>query len=256
MIPVPQTIEDWTRLVEDGTPFTYANFGDGEFLAITGRIGVNSDGIRYDPAIGAELAKVLIEPRLTFYGYNPGKRDSEKRLNAERWLREHGINVPVLGQTTLEDPHNGKCDCNIHWVHKEIISYANVRGRFGPFMRALRQRDVVLIAPPAVCWQFADTLRARSHVSVPPDGWIERHRVLGDVRFALDTAPAGAVVSWSFGFPTKVLMWELADERPDLTQIDMGACWDPYVGRLSRSGYKRPEWPEAMARNLLEAGVG
>jgi hypothetical protein len=39
------------------------------------------------------------------------------------------------------------------------------------------------------------------------------------------------------------------------THIDMGACWDPYCGVRNRHGYKRDTWPEAMARNLREAGV-
>ena len=44
--------------------------------------------------------------------------------------------------------------------------------------------------------------------------------------------------------------WELALERPELTQIDVGACWDAYCGVLNRHGYKRDTWKDAMQRNL------
>jgi hypothetical protein len=54
---------------------------------------------------------------------------------------------------------------------------------------------------------------------------------------------------------TKVLMWRLAPLRPDLTHIDVGAIWDPYCGVLNRHGYRRATWPDAMRKNLEEAGL-
>jgi hypothetical protein len=263
MIPVPQTIEDWTKLVEDGTPFTYANIGgDGEFLAIVGKVGTNSDGRAFNPEVGKILAQVLLEPRLTFHGYNPGRPGSEKRLAAEAWLREHGINVPELDPHRLTDPDFGKCERNVLWVHKEIISSANVRGELGPFLRALRERTSVVVMScdldvPVREWFATDVLGAKEYLLVPVEHGLNCLDSLYDtIAEQIQSAGDGAVVSWSLGYPAKPLIWRLAAEFPAVTQIDMGACWDPYCGVRNRHGYKRDTWPEAMARNLREAGVG
>jgi hypothetical protein len=258
MIPVPQTIGDWTKLVEDGTPFTYANVGgDGEFLAIGGKVGTNSDGRAFNPEVGKILAQVLLEPRLTFHGYNPGRPGSEKRLAAEAWLRDHGINVPELDPHRLTDPDFGKCERNVRWVHKEIISSANVRGEMGPFIRALRGRYLIVVAPNNTASFVRDVLQAPGWVSVPLERGFEWFGPIHEsVRRELAAAPDDAVVTWSLGYPAKPLIWRLAAEFPAVTQIDMGACWDPYCGVRNRHGYKRDTWPEAMARNLREAGVG
>jgi hypothetical protein len=264
MISVPQTIDDWTKLVEDGTPFTYANIGgDGEFLAIVGKIGTNSDGRAFNPEVGKVLSQVLIEPRLTFHGYNPGRPGSEKRLAAEAWLREHGINVPELDPHRLTDPDFGKCERNVRWVHKEIISSANVRGELGPFIGTLRSHPLIVVGPSTLDESFVlGTLDAVGFIAVPPDrGLDDLEGLYLDITDEIDAVRAAnegrsVVVSWSLGYPAKPLIWRLASEFPAVTQIDMGACWDPYCGVRNRHGYKRDTWPEAMARNLREAGVG
>jgi hypothetical protein len=258
VIPVPQRIDEYVRLLESGTPFTHANIGgDGEFMAITGMVGTNSDGRAFSPEVGTELAKVLLEPRLTFHGYNPGGREDPRRTRAEKWLRTHGINVPVQTASTLEDPEFGKSAVNVRWVHKEIISSANVRGELGPFIRALRKRTVIVVANNTVAEAFVtDVLDAADWLFIPlGTGFadldeIERH--VSDI--LVDWGPEdNGVLTWSLGYPTKVLAWRIAQSHPGVTQIDMGACWDPYCGVLNRHGYKRPEWKAAMEKNLREA---
>jgi hypothetical protein len=257
-IPVPQRIDDYVRLLESGTPFTHANIGgDGEFMAITGMVGTNSDGRAFNAEVGAELAKVLLEPRLTFHGYNPGGREDPRRTRAEKWLRTHGINVPVQTASTLEDPEFGKAAINVRWVHKEIISSANVRGELGPFIRALKKRTVIVVANNTVAESFiADVLGAVDWLLVPPDTGIgDLDEIEQQVSFLLGRWGPGfeGVLTWSLGYPTKVLAWRIAQSHPGVTQIDMGACWDPYSGVLNRHGYRRPEWKAAMETNLREA---
>lgn len=270
----PRSVSDYVALLESGTPFTLANIGgDGEFLAITGQVGVNSDGRAFNSEVGRELAKVLLEPRLTFHGYNPGKKDGSgdgyKRRNAERWLREHGINVPVLTAHSLEDPEFGSAKINVRWVHKEILSAANVRGDLGPFIRALRRRHTFVIGSEFIAFGWAeDVLRARQTLRFPTSvGWDDLPDIRQHVAQLIDQMPVGSVVTWSLGYLTKVLMWEaapfdppamwmLAAMRPDLTHIDVGAMWDPYCGVRNRHGYRRETWPDAMAKNLREAGIG
>lgn len=276
-LPVPQTIGDWVALLESGRPFSCANIGgDGEFLAITGATGVNSDGRAYNPEVGAELAKVLLEPRLTFHGFNPGghhrdangdpcQRDQATRLDAKRaaaedWLRTHGINVPVQTPGTLTDPDFGRARTNVRWVHKEIISSANARGELGPFIRALRECRPLVVGPPSLTDAFVHGVLGADASYLTEMGWAEMDAIEEFVRDKIDMLlrrhGVRCVITWSMGYVTKVLMWRIALDYPDITQIDMGACWEAYCGVHSRHGYRKPEWSERMAKNLSDAGIG
>jgi len=251
MINVPKSILDYAQLVEDGTPFSLSNIGgDGEFLTITGWDGTNSDGRKSTPAKAAALARVLLEPRLTLHGYNPGRLDSDKEANAQKWLRDHGINVPHRPQ--FSDPDFGTSKIDVRWVHKEIISSANVNGKLRPFLQALRTRPVLVVGTVGLTKEFlTGTLKAEDSILIPPDmGWAQMAEIRDRVHGALVRFPLDGVVTWGLGYIAKVLTWELALERPSLTQIDVGACWDPYCGILHRHGYRREAWKDAMKANL------
>ena len=253
MVDVPRNIGDYANLLDNGTPFSMANIGgDGEFLTIVGWGGVNSDSRESTPEKAAALARVILEPRLTYHGYNPGRLESEKRTDAEAWLRGHGVNVPVY-ECDLQDPDFGSSVVNVRWVHKEIISSANVAGRLAPFIAALRRRSLLVVGANWLTDEFVrGVLGADRLYAIPPEvGWEALDDIEGHVEQDLGAMPDDAVVTWGLGYLTKVLMWRLAPKYPALTQIDVGAVWDPYCGVLNRHGYKRPEWPEAMERNLV-----
>ncbi len=249
---IPRHVEDYVQLLNDGTPFTLSNIGgDGEFLTINGWDGTNSDGRESTPEKQWALAQTLLEPRLTYHGYNPGHLKSEKRDNAEAWLRSQGINVPYH-DGRLQDPYFGMSRINVRWVHKEIISSANVKGNLNPFLRALRDRSPVVVGPSTLTDEFLeDTLDARAGILIPPDkGWEIIDGIEEDVAHVLETSLPDTVVTWSLGYLTKVLMWRLVERFPTMTQIDVGAIWDPYCGLLNRHGYRKPEWAEMMVQNL------
>lgn len=251
MISVPKSILDYVRLVEEGTPFSYSNIGgDGEFLTITGWDGTNSDGRTSTPEKARALARVLLEPRLTLHGYNPGHLKSDKEAGAQAWLRKHGINVPHRPQLT--DPDFGKSKINVRWVHKEIISSANVNGKLAGFLAALRDRPLLVVGMEGITRGFLNTaLKAQDSVLFPlAMGWDQMGAIRDQVHKALDALPPDTVVTWGLGYLSKVLTWELALERPELTQIDVGACWDAYCGVCRRHGYRKPAWKEAMRKNL------
>jgi hypothetical protein len=252
VIETPRTIEDYTRLLEERTPFTHTNIGgDGEFLTITGWRGTNSDGRQSTPEKAEALARVILEPRSTLHGYNPGKRGKPKLQAAEAWLREHGVNVPDRGPTYLSDPEYGSAKVNVRWVHKEIISSANVQGRLGPFLAALKARPLFVVGSTDISDEFLERLGALgSFLLAPSEGWDWLDGAESMIRARLSQAPPDTVVTWSLGYLSKVLQWRLIPDFPHLTQIDMGACWDAYCGVHNRRGYREPGWPKAMRRNL------
>lgn len=252
MIPVPQTIDDWTALVESRTPFTYANIGgDGEMLTVTGWTGTNSDGKKSTPEKQKALARCLTEPRYTYAGYNPGRTGSPKLHRAENWLRKQGINVPHKEPGHLTDPEYGKAEINVRWVHKEIMSSANVRGQWGGFLRALRGRNWLAVHSDNCDDATLRKLGADVAFIVPKTwGWQDMDQIEEAVRGLVAGAEVPPLVTWGLGYLTKVLMWRLIPDLPDVTLIDLGASLDPYCGVRNRSGYRKDTWPAAMRKNL------
>ena len=218
MIKVPQSVDDYTALLEEGTPFTFSNIaGDGEFLTIIGWRGTNSDGKKSTPEKQKALAEVILEPRLTFHGYHPGHLGTSKLANAEKWLRAHGVNVPQIAiegkKITFTDPDFGKTKINVRWVFKELISSANVRGQLGPFLSVLKRRPLLIVAPTWVK-PFVKRMGAEGILIRPQKGWGSLDAIEKDVRAALARMPADTVVTWSLGYLSKVLQWRLAPDFP------------------------------------------
>jgi hypothetical protein len=250
----PSKIVEWVAYLEKGTPFTYTNIGgDGEFLTMLGWPGTNSDGHQSTQEKGEAMARVILEPRLTFHGYNPGRPNTNKLLEAEQWLRRHGVNVPRLTDNECLDPDFGGAEINVRWVHKEVIASSNSKGRLGPMLRVLKERPLLVVGMEGLD-SFVDRLGGES-VLIPAEvGWEAIDEIEQQVRTKLDTMPADTVVTWGLGYLSKVLTWRLAPDYLDATQIDVGACWDAYCGILNRHAYKKPEWQEAMKKNLSLLG--
>lgn len=249
----PQTCSDYEALLRARIPFTLTNIGgDGEFLTIGGWTGTNSDGRQSTPEKAEALARCILEPRSTYHGYNPGTPGSDKQKNAEKWLRDRGVNVPEYHPTHIIDSGFGKAKVNVPWVHKEIIASANCQGKLGPFLAILKSRRTVVIGSNWLA-PMAKILGTRSVYLLPTHvGWEDLERIERNIRMLLSTEPKDAVVTWSLGYLTKVLQWRLIPDYPHLTQIDVGAVFDPYCGVRNRRFYKSDKWPAAMQKNLAE----
>ena len=244
----PQSAEDYATLLSDCTPFIQGNYGDGEWSCMLGIVGENSQGGVYRADLGAALKQTIVEPRFTMWGYSPGRR---LELRVQRWLRAHGVNVPRILPHRLYDPERGSEAHTVAWVHKEILSAANVRGRLGGVLAAIARRRALLIGPE----HLADRMPVpiAGHVITPPrNAWLSIDKLEADSRAAI-AALAPDLVMVSCGMAAKPLMWRLAPDLPlGASMLDTGAIWDPYAGVLSRSGYRRPECPQKMKHNVAE----
>jgi len=226
-------IKPYVDMLNRGQVFTQANYGDGEWSCILGRTGHNSQGGVYTPQLQAALAYTLTAPQFTFFGTNPGTAFWNE---AWAWCAQNWVVVP--------------------WVHKEMLSAANVRGDLGPFIRALQQRTIILVGPAHL--RALDLFDVAEFVEVPLPGAAEQCASLAmDVLGAVRTNGADRpCVLFSAGMATNVMMHDLAGEAgrwgrgvvvPDTTMLDCGAIWDPYVGVHSRWRYGLPEVQERIA---------
>lgn len=220
------SVQDYADLLDSGEPWAQANYGDGEWACLMGEAGQNVNGEQYNQTLGAMLRATLLQPRDFMYGTRPGKK---RKHTANDWVKAN-------------------CSRPIDWVWKSTLPEANVNGQLAPFMQAWKRRDIVVVGP--VHTLSGLPFKYRLHHTIP-DGtaWMHWRDIARKIRLHWRE---GDVVSFSAGMASNVMIWWLWDDARDagVTLLDVGALWDPYVGVLSRSGYRKPTWPESMERNV------
>lgn len=220
------SVRDYAKLIASGKHFAQANYGDGEWSAILGKTGMNVNGETYAPILGAGLRETLKNPDGMWAGTNPGKV-----------LREEAEDYAAR----LETPPA--------WRNKEILSDANVAGKLGGFLGACRKRRVIVVGPSQLSQLPKKVLGTVQHVLVPDAvAWGVVDRTCAEVR---KRAQDGDVVLFASGMASNLAIHRLWPEYRDrVTLLDVGAILDPYVGVLSRSGYRTAAFQEALQRNL------
>jgi len=220
----------YAHLIESRTPFAQANYGDGEWGAMMGLSITNTDGTRYTPQLGKWLRWTLEHPSGMWCGTNPGDR---LRADVDAWIARNEINVP--------------------WMPKEILSEANVNGQIAPFFRAVRAwtGKRVLVGPKHLHVLPVQVVGPVEHVEIPDHvAWTVTDRIADDLR-GLIVPGNVTMIMFSAGMATNIVMNQLWKEyRGEVTMIDTGAIFDPYVGVLSRKGYHKPSFTQAMKENL------
>jgi len=231
---LPERIEDYIQMLDAGETFALMNFGDGEWSWLLGKELTNCDGFTGSPSLTAELKNMVMYGAAPNLFYGTYKCGSIKPLyqEADQWVQEYG--------------HD-----SIAWVYKELISNANCQGKLRPLFEHLNNRKTLMIGP-----SHFDHLR-ESFFSNPPDLMtvplpLDFTEVRGTylilVRKMIEMYNP-AIVTFSAGPLSNYLIYNLFGEFPTVTMIDMGACFDPYCGVLSRSGYRKATNIEKMLNN-------
>jgi SAM-dependent methyltransferase len=242
--PQPASVDDYIKLLMGDNLFSQANYGDGEFSCILGKEGQNSQGGAYYPELGKALRHTLLNPMMTCYGYNPGRVINGE---VESWLDRSNIAVPEIWCSFLTRKDSaGKI--NVPWVHKEILPAANCQGKIGGLFRVFKNMKRVLLVGGPHLKELS--LFPFSYVGTPPaNSWDHFDDILKRVHEAI-IAERPLITLFCLGMAAKPLIWNLLNKRVCCHLLDIGAIFDPYVGKLSRKGYCKPEFQDSMKRNI------
>lgn len=200
--------DDLRGMLEEGRPFAFSRFGDGEFYAIFGAEGENCDGHRYFPDMGRRLAEIVAAEPPYLMALNPVALAMH---DAERLRASSG---------------------GTHWVSGFSIQRVMMDGRGEEIFGALAGRDVLLVGPE----HLRELARGRKwdQVTVPSrDCWLRYEDVRESIRSRLEEP--GAVVLFCASMMSNVLIDELWEEMPGNSYIDIGSSFDPLVGVSSRT---------------------
>lgn len=220
------TVADYVGLIQSQTSFAQANYGDGEWKCLLGFVGRNVNGEVYSPALAAALRTTLLSPVGQWCGTNPGR---SMRIDVEAWVLHRRPKVRL--------------------VWKETLSAANVRGELAPFFRAVRERGCILVGPRHLTALNPDVIGHVEHILVPDaTAWQDVDFISAII---LEVVWETDIVLFAAGMATNLLIHRLRPMLPLATLLDVGAILDPYVGRFSRKGYRKPIFQERnMMRNL------
>ena len=207
-------------------PFALVRYGDGEWLAVLGKTppaiwGVNEhepdlpglsealrEALKNHPTENVYLGLVAIKHTRRI-GLMP---------EVEEWLAEH---APEL-----------------EWYAGDVFIQASEAGGLWPFIEVLKELDTALVGGPHLK-PMAKKLGAR-FVEIPAHNCWEAY---GDTLGVLKGVNCD-VVLFSAAMMSEVLIPELWDGATTL--IDVGALWDPCVGKETRS------WHLRARRNMMD----
>jgi len=216
---LPDPYEEMCNMLGDRTPFSFSRFGDGEFGAIFGTEGANSEKQPYHRELGDRLRKIVEDSP----GYMMG-------------LQTYA--VFVHGALPIRSLSSG-----MEWVLADALHNASMEGKLHSFFKALSGRPVTLCGG-AHLGRLAEKKQWRFVNVAEGDCW-PQYKTL---RRTLESAALGegAVFLLCASMTANVLIDDLFELNPLNTYIDAGSVFDPFVGIKSRV------YHHALAKNPLD----
>jgi hypothetical protein len=197
------TYDEMIDKIKNCENFSFARYGDGELNCMIGKQGANCDGHQYFDDLGKALAKAFLNPR--------GVRNSVQRMVREELNEQYDWDF------------TGYPDA-------DILHRASINGELDRFIDAIREREVVIVGPMHLANYWYDHF-----VAVPKtDAWLDKDRIQAELSKFINK---DVVILYCCGMMAEVLIWENYHE--DITQIDCGSVFDPYVGVKSRRYYHK-----------------
>lgn len=179
--------------------FKFSRFGDGEFNAIFGKKGQNCDGHQYFPDLGERLKTSFSKNALT------------------------GIQPLTLTLPYAKDALKMMEGCEI--VNADAIHNASIDGQLNRLLRVFERRSVVCVGPIHLAGLF-------DQIIVIPDKncWLSYEKIKSNIELFMER---DKVIVLCASMMSEVLIKDFEDE--DVTMIDCGSVFSPYVGVKSRS---------------------
>lgn len=190
------------RKLEDGEPFAYSRFGDGEFRVIRSRKGVN--GHAFFPDLGDRLTQIVASKPDYMMGLGWGA------IQYRPFELSRGID----------------------WVSALSLHTAAIEGRIGRFFDALDSRRVTLVGPP----HLRPLAARRSWTSIeimPEDCWLGYDRAARSL--SRMGGGSGRVFLFCASLMSNVLIDDMYALNPGHTYVDVGSVLDPFAGVISRT---------------------
>jgi hypothetical protein len=210
------------KKLRNGEPFKFSRFGDGEWLCMMGRQGKNRDGNDYLPELGRSLREILNSEPDYYIGLQPGVLvdvgrgyDPEMREFVMKTIFQLDLNL-VIGDT---------------------LHYASEFGFLDRFINSLKNRFVITIGA-----EYFEELPYAFIKTNPTNSFHDNDRIINEANDYIDDIyDVNPVCLVANAMNSNVIIDKLSK---DITAIDIGSVFDPYLGR-PRASYQhnmKAEW--------------
>ena len=201
--------------LRDKEPFKFSRWGDGEWGCMFGWQGKNRDGNTYLPELRQELIKIINSEPDYYIGIQPGVLVDVGR----------GY-VPEMRKYVMDTLFR----MNLNTVVGDVLHYASEFGYLGEFVDALKDRNVIVIGAE----YFAKIPWGTGFIKIPPnDSFSDNERVFEFIiSHAVDINDPVFLVAAAMN--SNVIIDYIPE---DVTAIDIGSVFDPYLGR-PRASYQ------------------
>lgn len=213
----PASAADWLIDIEQGKPFSFSRWGDGEFTCLFDRAAPrNCDGHAYTDGLRDALWRALTEQR--------GPRLGLQNLACQ-------MMGGLIGCTIRE--HELGPWFNADLFHLDMVAASN-ESRLWPMVSVIRNhsafRTAICVGPDP----FAFLLKPIGfdvHIPVSRvNCWQDYEKTVGDLRRAIENHPKPALVSFSCSMPANVMVHELfRDYGAECWLLDLGSVWLSYL---------------------------
>lgn len=200
--PSEATLERMINMIRTGTNFKFARYGDGEFNCMFGKKGANCDGHEYFPDLGARLRKSFSKKVMT------GVQPLALTLNYKEEIIKLIDGLDLYNSDVL---HNASIDLQMTRFMTVVLESKRSVVCAGP-THLTNMFDEMILIPDKNCWlQYEGIKKNLSE-------WISEHE--------------NGIVFLCASMMSEVLIKDFEDEN--VTIIDAGSVFDPYVGMKTR----------------------
>lgn len=221
--------------IREAKHFAFSRYGDGEWNAIFGVKGKNTDKHQYFPKMGKELRQSLYGQSVFGENYLMGMQSLGYSFHKKT------IDTLLASDEKLR---------NISWVESDFFHNLSIRGELYPIIRLLNLRGDAIIVGPKYLETMREFLKYTHFIPVSRnDCYLEKDRIKKEILNYKLTKPG--IFCFSSSMLTEILIYDLFNLFPTSAFIDFGSVWDVFVGVPTRRYHSDGRMTkEKISRNL------
>jgi len=225
----PEKLDYFVNKIQNGEKFSFSRFGDGEWSAVLLKDGANCDGHNYSKPLSLALNDALKNPKNYYYG-----------------MQDYALKN--LGRDIIS--YIKKEKNSIEWYNASIFHDANSAGELNTFIKVLRTKRVVVIGPEYL--KNLSLFPVADFVAIPEVNCFDAYDEIKTGILDADVSKENTVYLFSASMASNALIHDLYDQLGEENWLlDVGALWDIYVGKQSRSVYSE-DWDERIKINSAQ----
>jgi hypothetical protein len=213
----PLSITFFIEQLQQNKPFSFARFGDGEFMPVFGSYGKNADGVMLDKGLGKQLKAVLRANKPYYKGL--------LRIALTHYKPQ------------IEAQYN-----HINWHNGDMLLHEIIAGNGLPLLKELRQKRILYVGPKH-CRSVSKLFSYETYIEVEGSSAHKNSKVeeiLTAVRkYNIE------VIGYSCG-PASNIWIDRIYGNVEVTQIDFGSVFDGFFGVNSRSYQKEIDFDKLL----------